>query len=176
MKQGLIRKAAPLGLLFLGFFWANAARAVCPICVVAVGAGLGFSRWLGVDDVVSSIWIGAFLVAMIMWTMVGLKKKGWSFPYDTAVVSLVYYSLLFIPFYYVGIVGHPFNKIFSVDKIIFGTAIGTIVFLLSYQLHSYLKKKNGEKSFFQYQKIVLPVVVLILTSFIFYLSLTWKTI
>ena len=42
------KKTLILGLTFSGFLWANAAKAVCPICVVAVGAGLGLSRWLGV--------------------------------------------------------------------------------------------------------------------------------
>lgn len=160
----------------MGFFWANAARAVCPVCVVAIGAGLGLSRWLGVDDVVSSIWIGALLVAMILWTLIEMKKKDWRFPLDAVVISLAYYLLTFVPLYYAAIVGHPLNKIFGIDKIIFGTAIGTVVFILSYWLHNYLKKKNNGKSFFQYQKVVLPVVVLLLTSLILYLLLTWKII
>ena len=71
-------------ILFLGFlifglilaFNAN-AQAVCPICVVAIGAGLGLSRWLGVDDLVSSVWIGAFLLTLVIWTIHWLKKKNW---------------------------------------------------------------------------------------------------
>ena len=26
------------------------ALAICPVCTVAVGAGIGLSRWLGIDD------------------------------------------------------------------------------------------------------------------------------
>ena len=162
--------------LFLGFIWAGAAKAICPICVVAIGAGLGLSRWLGIDDTVSSIWIGALLVALIGWTIIEMKKHNWRFPFDILIISLVYYLLTFIPLYFAHIVGHPLNKIFGIDKIVFGTIIGTIVFLLSYWLHLYLKKKNNGKIFFNYQKVVIPVVVLLLTSLIMYLLLIWKII
>ena len=143
---------------------------------MAIGAGLGLSRWLGVDDVVSSVWIGALLVAMIMWTLIEMRKRNWKFPLDGLVISLAYYLLTFIPLYYAGIVGHPLNKIFGIDKIIFGTAVGTVIFLLANWFHNYLKKINNGKSFFSYQRVIVPVVVLIITSLIFYLLLTWKII
>ena len=165
-----------LGLIFSGFFWASATKAICPLCVVAIGAGLGLSRWLGVDDLVSSVWIGALLVAMIMWTLVELKKKNWRFQLDTVLISLAYYLLIFIPLYYAGIVGHPLNRIFGIDKIIFGTALGTIVFLLAHWLNLYLKKKNNGKVFFPYQKVIIPVVILLITSLIFYFLITWRII
>jgi len=165
-----------LGLIFSGFFWANAAKAICPLCVVVIGTGLGLSEWLGIDDVVSSIWIGALLVAMILWTIIEMDKKKWRFPFDTLIISLAYYLLTFIPLYYAHIVGHPQNKIFGIDKIVFGTAVGTVVFLLANWFNLYLKKKNNGKVFFNYQKVVIPFVTLLLTSLIFYLLLIWKII
>jgi hypothetical protein len=165
-----------LTFLFLGIIFAGTAKAICPLCVVAIGAGLGLSRWLGVDDVVSSIWIGALLVAMILWTLAELKKKNWRFPLDTLVISLAYYLLTFVPLYYAGIVGHPLNKIFGFDKIVFGTILGSVIFLLANWFHLYLKKINSGKSFFPYQKVVLPVVVLLLTSLILFLLIIWKII
>lgn len=175
MQQVSNKKLLFLGLIGAGTLWAGVASAICPLCVVAIGAGLGLSRWLGVDDVVSSVWIGALLVSLILWTLVEMRKKNWRFPFDAVIISLAYYLLTFIPLYYAGIVGHPLNKIFGIDKIVFGTAIGTVMFLLSYALHNYLKKINNGKSFFPYQKVVLPVVILALTSLIFFLLITiWK--
>jgi len=176
MQQVSNNKIIFLGLIISGFFWANMAKAVCPLCVVAVGAGLGLSRWLGVDDVVSSIWIGALLVTLIWWTLIEMRKKNWSFSYDAAIISLAYYLLTFIPLYYAGIVGHPLNKIFGIDKIIFGTALGTTMALLGHWLSIYLKNKNNGKVYFPYQKVILPVAILILTSVIFYVLLTWRII
>jgi len=160
----------------IGLFFSGVAKAMCPICVVAVGAGLGLSRWLGVDDVVSSTWIGALLLALIMWTLTWFKKKGWVFSYDWMVVALAYYLLTYVPLYYAGILGHPLNTIFGLDKIIFGTVVGTVVFLLAHRLHLYLKQKNGGKSFFAYQKVLLPVLSLVLISLLFYSLILLKWI
>jgi len=165
-----------LSLSFLGIIFAGTAKAICPICVVAVGAGLGLSRWLGVDDVVSSIWIGALLFALSAWTIIWLDKKKWNFKYDKIIIFAAYYILTLVPLYFADIVGHPLNKIWGIDKIIFGSAVGTIAFVLSYLLHNYLKKKNGNKSFFPYQKVVLPVTITIIVSIIFYLLILWRII
>ena len=157
--------------LFLGTTLANIAKAVCPICVVAVGTGLGFSRWIGVDDVISSIWIGALLISTSMWTLTWLKIKGWEFKYSRFIVPTAFYLLTLVPLYFAGIIGHPLNQIFGIDKIIFGTVTGTIIFMASVWLHNYLKRKNNFKSFFPYQKVVLPVLILIIISLIL-----WKII
>lgn len=160
-----------LGLLS-GIFWANLVQAqVCPVCVVAIGAGLGLSRWLGIDDVVSSVWIGAFLIAITSWTLSYIKKKGWSFQDDGIVITLAYLLLTFIPLYYAGIVGHPLNQIFGIDKIIFGSTIGAIFLFVGHWLHLYLKKLNKGKSFFPYQRVAVPVIILIITSLILYFTI-----
>ena len=163
-------KKALTHLFFIatGLLFSSAALAVCPLCVVAVGAGLGFSRWLGVDDVVSSIWIGALLASLSMWTVIWMNKKNWGFKYDKIIVLVLYYVLVLLPLYYADIAGHPLNKIFGIDKIVFGALLGSFVFLGSLWLHDFLKTKNQGKSFFQYQKVAVPVLVLLITSLIFY--------
>jgi len=163
-------------LIFLGTFLASSVKAVCPVCVVAVGAGLGFSRWIGIDDTVSSVWIGALLMAIVLWTLSEMKKKNWTFAFDRLVIFLAYYLLTFVPLYYSGIIGHPLNKVFGIDKIVFGSAVGTVIFILSHYLYLYLKNKNGGKPHFNYEKVVIPVVILLLTSVIFYLLITYKLI
>jgi len=167
------KKTIFLTILSAGLLISQTAKAVCPVCVVAVGAGFGFSRYLGVDDVVSSIWIGALLASLSIWTVVWMVKKGYGFKYDKIVVWASYYLLTLSPLYWTDLVGHPQNKIFGIDKIIFGAAVGTIVFLLAVRLHNHLKIKNGGKSYFNYQKVVVPLLSLILTSTIFYILLKW---
>lgn len=163
--------------LFVGLSWSNIISAqVCPVCVVAIGAGLGFSRWIGIDDIISSIWIGAFLMAMVLWTLMWMQKKKWIFPYDKIVIFLAYYLLTFIPLYYAKIVGHPLNKTWGIDKIIFGTILGTLAFMLGHWFNLYLKKKNNGKAYFPYQKVVVPVLTLVITSLIFYLLIILKWI
>jgi hypothetical protein len=158
-------------IIFLGIFFANAVKAVCPICIVAVGAGLGLSRWLGVDDVISGLWIGALLVSVSVWTHSWVVKRGWGFKYSLWVISLAYYLFAFIPLYFSEILGHPLNKIFGIDKLVFGAGLGTIIFIASVWIHNFLKKKNNDKSYFPYQKVVVPVLCLLLTSLILWMTI-----
>ena len=44
------------------------AFAVCPVCTVAVGAGLEGARLLGVDDVITGIWAGGLTLSLFFWT------------------------------------------------------------------------------------------------------------
>ena len=45
--------------VFILLISSRVAHAVCPVCTVAVGAGLGLAEWLGIDDSISGLWIGA---------------------------------------------------------------------------------------------------------------------
>lgn len=155
-------------VLIAGSLFAGLAKAVCPVCVVAVGAGLGLSRWFGIDDTISSLWIGALLVSLSVWTVVWLRKNNWGFKYDNFAVPAAYYILTLVPLFYYGIAGHPDNIIFGIDKILFGVIAGSIIFLLGVWLHNFLKAKNNGKQFFAYQKVVIPVLILLTTSLILY--------
>lgn len=169
MKQEFNKKIILGSLLTFGASFASIAKAVCPICVVAIGAGLGLSEWLGVDDAISSLWIGAVLVSMVLLTIIWFRAKGWNFSFHSLVITSAYYLLTFIPLYYAGILGHPLNKIFGTDKIIFGTVIGGLAVLSSNWLNTYLKKKNNGKVFFPYQGVVLPIIILIIISLILWI-------
>lgn len=156
-------------LLLPLLFIAGSVEAVCPICIVTVGVGVGLCRWLGVDDTISGLWIGAMLLALTFWTLIWLAKKGWNFKYDKIAVFLIYYLSVFLTLYFTDIIGHPLNRIFGIDKIIFGTVSGTIVFLFSVWFNDFLKSKNQGKVYFPYQKVAVPLAFLIIMSIIFYL-------
>jgi len=61
-------------------FWAQKAAAICPVCTVTVGAGIGLSRWLGIDDSITGLWLGAFLLSISLWTIDWLDRKKSIFP------------------------------------------------------------------------------------------------
>jgi len=159
------------GLLFLGITSASIAKAICPVCIVAVSGGLGLSRFLGVDDIISSIWIGALLASSSIWTLTWLKLKNWDFKYSKFVVPIAFYLLTLVPLYYAEIIGHPLNKIFGIDRIIFGTALGTVVFLVGVRFHNFLKEKNQGRQFFSYQKVVVPFLTLLAVSLLIFFLL-----
>ena len=48
---------------------------MCPVCTVTVIAGLGISRFLGIDDAVTSLWIGGFILSFSFITINWIDKK-----------------------------------------------------------------------------------------------------
>ena len=156
-------------ILITSLLVAFPANAVCPVCTVAVGVGLGFSRWLGIDDLISGVWIGGLIVSLIIWSLNWLNKKQIKFKLSWLAISILFYGLTIIPLYFSGIIGHPLNKFYGIDKILFGAIFGSLVFLLSFWLHNFLKKKNQGKVFFPFQKVALPILFLVIASLIFYL-------
>lgn len=148
-------------------------HAICPVCTVAVGAGLGLSRYFGIDDSVSSIWIGGMILSSSFWLIdwmhkkfpEKLKKYNASTIRDLTIISM--YALVLLPLWFGKVIGHSLNTIIGVDKIIFGTALGSIMFLFGMWADKKVRKIKG-KQLFQYQKVVFPVVSLLITSLILY--------
>lgn len=150
------------------FLFSMQAKAICPICTIAVGAGIGLSRYLGIDDSVTGLWIGAFVVSLIMWTIAWFNKKNWHFKGRIIITTIAYYAMVVGPFYYTDIIGHPLNTLWGIDKLVLGTIIGSIAFLIGGWLYIFTKAKNNNKALFPFQKVVFPVVPLIILSVIFF--------
>jgi len=157
-----------VSILFVLFVDIKFADAFCPVCTVAVGAGVGLSRWLKIDDLVTGLWIGALIVSMIGWTINYLDKKKIKFIGRKILITLGYYALIIIPLYYTNVIGHPYNKLWGMDKLVWGIIFGTIAFLIGYTIHKFMLKKHGNKVYFPMQKVVIPVGFLAITSVIIY--------
>jgi len=145
------------------------AQAVCPVCTVAVCASVGLSRWLGVDDTITGLWIGGLAVSLIAWTIDYLNKKNIRF-YGRKILTVIFYYLIIIwPLYYFNLAGHPLNKLWGIDKLLLGTSIGSVVFIIAVLFNNYLKKKNQNHAYFPFQKVVIPLGSLLIASLAFYL-------
>jgi len=159
--------------LVINFILAKQVLAVCPICTVAVGAGVGLSRWLGIDDTVSGLWIGGLIVSLIAWTENWLEKKNIRFQGRIFINALVYYIFIIVSLYYSGMIGHPQNKLFcfcglNIDKLLFGIIVGSLAFWFGASWYYYLKEKNNGHAYFPFQKVVMPISPLVFLSIIFY--------
>lgn len=146
------------------------AHAICPVCTVAVGAGLGLAEWLGIDDSISGLWIGALILSMSIWTINWLNKKNIKFKGRKILVFLLYYLIVIVPLYWKGTIGHPYNKLCGVDKLLFGIILGSVLFAFGVFTHNYLLNKNESKSYFKGQKIAFSVAPIIIASLIFYFT------
>lgn len=156
-------------LLFFSAITKQYMIAVCPLCAIAVGAGVGFSKWLGIDDSITGIWMGALIMSLVLWTVNFLNKHNIKFMFRKLLVAAVYYVPLIWYLHYKEFIGHPENTLWGMDKLLLGMTIGSILFIISICLYQALKERNNGHAWFPFQKIVMPVSILLITSGIFYL-------
>ncbi|MDP1845172.1 MAG: hypothetical protein Q8L09_00305 [Candidatus Moranbacteria bacterium] len=156
--------------ILLSSLIAKSALAVCPVCTIAVGAGLGLAQWLGIDDSVSGLWIGALIVSMSIWTVNWLNGKNIKFKGRKILIFAAYYIIVVIPLYWKGMIGHPLNRLCGIDKLLFGIILGTILFSAGVLFHNYIRKRNGDISYFKGQKIVFGIAPLVIASIILYFT------
>lgn len=154
--------------IILIFAFAAKAYAICPVCTVAVGAGVGLARWLGIDDTVTGLWIGGFIVSLIMWTISYLERKNINFFTRNLVVIVGYCALTIVPIYFIKAIWHPQNTLGGINKLLLGIIIGSILFYLGAIWYYHLKKKNNNHAYFPFQKVVMPIAPLIIMSVVFY--------
>ncbi|MFH1253593.1 MAG: hypothetical protein V1664_04675 [Candidatus Uhrbacteria bacterium] len=150
------------------FFIIGKAEAFCPVCTVAAAGGVGLARWLGIDDTITGLWIGALLVSITFWTANWLKKKNLKFPGLVLCSGLFYILITVVPLYFTGVMGHPWNQIWGIDKLAAGMIVGAVFFYAAEKLYLFLKKKNNNHAHFPFEKVVLPVITLIILSGVFY--------
>lgn len=149
------------------------ALAVCPVCTIAVGAGLGLSRWLGIDDMVSGIWVGGLIISLSFWLTDWLIKKKIKYTDKLGrdiliLLSITFWSLFtFFPLWKAGIIGHPYSMVLGMDKLIFGSIIGAGAFLLGVYADKKVRQIKG-KQLFNFQRVVFPVVSLFIASLVVY--------
>ena len=141
--------------------------AVCPVCTIAVGAGLGISRALGIDDAVTSVWIGGLILSSSLWLIDWIKKKKPEFPISKFRVPIIVlmYLLFLVPLWFSKYIGRPYNSIFGIDKILFGTFWGSLAFIFGKWADGKIRQMKG-KQLFVYQKVIFPVSALLATSLI----------
>lgn len=147
------------------------AQAVCPVCIVAVGAGLGLSEYLGIDDSIAGLWIGGLLISISIWTINYFEKKQWLIKYKNwrdYIIFLLYYAMLIYPLYQQKFIGNPFNQLYGLDKLLLGIISGSLFFALSAHVYEIMKKRNNGHAHFPFEKVVMPIASLALLSIIFY--------
>ncbi|MDR1338172.1 MAG: hypothetical protein LBJ73_04060 [Rickettsiales bacterium] len=151
----------------LSVLCAGAAHAVCPVCTIAVGAGLEGARLLGVDDVITGIWAGALTLSVFFWTAGWLKKKGVENIWLQIVAPFVLYYGLLAGVYLMPSVNFGANALWGIDKFLLGIVSGSIVFFLSERWNAQIKQKNGGKVLFPFQKVIIPLCALLALSGVF---------
>jgi hypothetical protein len=149
------------------------ALAHCPLCVAGAAAGVTLTRWVGIDDSITGIWIAALLGAMSFWLE----------PYVFRLFKKTKKDLI-RPLLYILILGatlwsfYQFNlvirmsQIFGVDKLTFGMITGGILFYFVDLIDDAIIQKN-EKVFFPYQRIVVSLGSMVIWSLLVYILINF---
>lgn len=145
-------------------FFIKSAYATCPVCVITVGGGLILAKRLGIDDLLVSIWISGLNTAVAYLIASKIKNKIFK---SGLFWSVIFYGLTIIYLWFSKQLGHPGNTFFGADKVILGMTLGFFVFLLSVCIDKYIRKVNKGKVLFYYQKVIIPLSFLLMTTIIF---------
>ena len=157
-----------LTLLILFFARPSTVQAFCPLCVVATGTGVGFFRWLGVDDTIIGLWLGGFTLATTLWLAKELSKKNLQRSFALLLSFCFSYLSLLLLCQRLGFFHYPFHKLWGVNRLLLGILLGSGLMALSPSLDRFLRKQNQGKQFISFQKIVVSLLLLFTTSLIFF--------
>jgi len=164
----MFKKITPLFLSLLAFLIsASPVNAQCPVCIVTIGGSVLLSRYLGIDDLIVGIWSGGLILSLGLWTSTFIKRtfiKGQKW-----ILTALLWITTVLGLKQAGFIGNPTCKIHGHDKLLTGIIAGTIVFLLAYATDFVLRKLNKNnpgKAFFPYQRVVIPVLLLIIATLI----------
>lgn len=156
-------------LLFLpAILCAKSTYAVCPVCTIFAGAGVGLSRTLGIDDTITGLWLGGLTVSLIAWTINFLTQHNIKFIGRKPLVAAAYISATLWPLYHYNFIGNPQNTLWGFDKLILGFIMGIIIFTGGCIWYNSIKQKNNGHAQFPLQKVAIPIGLLIIASIIFY--------
>lgn len=153
-------------VLFMPIAWA-----VCPVCTIAIGAGLESMRILGVKDILTGIWAGGLTISLIGWTANYMRKHNIKNPFWYVLNALVYIALVaavyFVP------VDNPIvkwweNCMWGMDQFLLGLLVGSVTFIVMELWYAHIKKNNGGHAQFPFQKVVMPFSGLLIMTGIFW--------
>jgi hypothetical protein len=162
-------------LAIMGFFIPNIAKAHCPLCVAGAGTLAVGAAYLGVNVYVVGVLVGAFALALGLWTT-RLVKKNYIPHQKPVITTLVFFSTIipispliqhYVSFnvYWFGEYGSLFNRTYIINRFLIGCAIGALIMYVSPYLSKEISKLR-ENKLIPYQGITITFILLIVSSLI----------
>lgn len=148
----------------------------CPLCVAGAVVGVTLTRWIGIDDSITGVWIAALLGSMSFWFYSWLlsKKIKQIEKYKTILKPLIYilvFASTLWSFYKFQLIIRM-TQIFGFDKLTFGMLTGSILFYLVDIGDNFLIKRAG-KVYFSYQRIVFSLGSMVVLSLLIYILINF---
>lgn len=142
-----------------------AVNAQCPVCIVTVGGGLLLAKKLGMDSLLTALWISGLNTALSFWFVSFIRKPKFlknPFIWTTIMFISTYIYLVSTRQMY-----HKNDTFIHVDKVLMGLIVGTLVWLLGIGVDKLIRKFNGGRILFSYQKVIIPLTLLVMATGIF---------
>lgn len=143
----------------------SSVYAQCPVCVVTVGGGLLIAKKLGIDNLLTALWISGLNTAVSFWFVTFVKKPKvlknpllWTILMFGGTVAYLYGTKQML---------HGGGTFMGIDKVLVGLFTGMVVWLLGIGTDKLIRKYNNGKVLFFYQKVIVPLVLLTVTSILF---------
>ena len=153
-------------LVSLGAAVATPALALCPLCLFAAGAGVGLSQYLGVDDLISGFWLGAFLAIAAKLIVDSVWFKG--LVVNALLRWLLGLSALYLPtfasFSYAKLFDHPLNQLWGLDRLKLGLILGSGAIVVAAIISFFMYLTNRGRAWFPFQRVVVTVGTLLLAQ------------
>lgn len=168
-----IKKFLPLS--FLPFF-VKSVNAHCPLCTAGAAAAAGGAAWLGVNNAVIGIFIGAFAISTGWWISNIIKKN--YVPFQRQVIIAVSFATTIPPLMplikgvypvlisIAGDYGSLLNRTYIINAFLMGSLIGGLIVSIT----PWLSKKitaARKGSTLPYQGITLTFILLVITGVFF---------
>lgn len=148
----------------------------CPLCVAGAAVGVTLTRWIGIDDSITGVWVGVLLGSISFWfySWILSKKISRIEKYKTILKPLIYvliFASTLWSFYKFQLIIRM-TQIFGFDKLTFGMLAGAILFYLVDIGDNLLIKRAG-KVYFPYQRIVFSLGSIVVLSLIIYILINF---
>lgn len=166
-----MKKFVIINILTLTLSIPKKILAVCPLCVIAVTGGIELSRMLKINDAITGLWIGGLAIALIYWTLDFLNKKNINFPFKNIFIILIWYILIFYSIYFSKIESKNILNLQFLTYLNLGIILGSFAFWFGALTYDFLKQKNNGKAYFPFQKVVMPILPILILSLILYFLL-----
>lgn len=178
IKKGKnMKKSLLFALCSLLFAPLTASAVVCPVCTIAVGGLLVFFESIGIPDIIfAAIWSGALTLSLAIWTANYMQKKGVRHLAWYILDYIAYYGLLLLVYVFPTskpVVRYGERMLWNLDQFLLGVVLGTAFLYLGGLWYARIKKKNGGKAWFPFQKVVWPVGVVLALTFVLAAILYW---
>ncbi len=156
------------------------AFAHCPLCTTGAAASLGVARYIGVDDSIAGLFLGALIVSTALWFNRWLKKRA-NYRFQETILVTISFLTFAVPFYYGGLIT-DFEMVkvmpehhamlglgfLGIDKLLTGMLFGSLAIWAAFALSDHIKNKRGSV-LWPYQGLSFMFIVLTILTLIFWI-------